>query len=151
MQIPQICKLLVLWWFRWCSEGGVGRFHSPSGPLNLLLICIVLGKKSPKKGWRTVSNESCINIHCKFTREYQYQNMPHFNKIDENPRTVKLCSTSIDQMNICIRAFRIAQAPFAFEFECNRLNSNSPTVCHQITIWQIDCNRPNGNSVTVCH
>ena len=40
-----------------------------------------LTKKIPKVA---VKSYLCINIHCKFTKEYQYKNMPHFNnKIDE--------------------------------------------------------------------
>ena len=45
-------------------------------------------------------------------------------------------------------AFRIAQVPFAFEFECNRPNSKSATVCHRITIHQICRNLLNGKLVT---
>ena len=39
-----------------------------------------LTKKIPKVA---VKSYLCINIHYKFTRENQYQNMPHFHIIDE--------------------------------------------------------------------
>ena len=48
-------------------------------------------------------------------------------------------------------AFWIAQVPFAFEFECNRLNGNLATVCHRIIIQQIEWNQLNVNLVTFCH
>ena len=40
---------------------------------------------------------------------------------------------------------------FAFEFECNRPNGNSVTVCHRIAIRQISANLPNSNLVTNSH
>ena len=36
------------------------------------------------------------------------------------------------------REFKISQIPFAFDFECDRPNSNSVTVCHRIAIWPFD-------------
>ena len=46
-------------------------------------------------------------------------------------------SCAVRNTEVFCCAFRIAQVPFAFEFECNRPNSKSATVCHRITIHQI--------------
>ena len=39
--------------------------------------------------------------------------------------------------NYFFREFKTPQIPFAFEFECERPNGNSVTVCHRTAIWKI--------------
>ena len=98
-------------------------------------------------GWMLENVNFSIALHTNF-------NVTNFWKI-ANVR-ILWCSCRVHRgdydFNDC--AFWIAQVSFAFEFECNRPNGNSVTICHQIAIQpfdQIFSNLKNGNSVTNSH